>query len=214
MLLQNGEWPFNNRFFNWCGLIYLAISPPSIRTAFVRPTPASTVSFIFSETRACSSFVVYLFQLREADVALFEACRKGDPTCSVIQERLPADAEAVRNLYTHVYIYLFISIYLYLYIYIYIYIYVYICIYIYEGDPTCSVIQERLPADAKAVRNLYTHVYIYAYTYTYMYIYIYVYIWGRPNLLGDPGTAPSRQRGGAYYIYIYICVCVCVCVCA
>ena len=46
----------NNRlltvFLKWVGLIYLAIQPPSIITASVRPTPASTVSFIFSETRA------------------------------------------------------------------------------------------------------------------------------------------------------------------
>jgi len=45
----------NNRFFFNCfGLIYLAIYPPSIITANVRPPSASTDFFNFSETRACS----------------------------------------------------------------------------------------------------------------------------------------------------------------
>jgi hypothetical protein len=38
--------------------------------------------------------------LRDADVALFEACRKGDTTCSVVQEPLPFDPEAVSRCYT------------------------------------------------------------------------------------------------------------------
>ena len=41
---------FTNRF----GLIYLAIYPPSIKTANVRPPSASMDFFNFSETRACS----------------------------------------------------------------------------------------------------------------------------------------------------------------
>lgn len=38
--------------------------------------------------------------LRDADVALFEACRKGDASCSVVQEPLPSDPEAVSHCYT------------------------------------------------------------------------------------------------------------------
>jgi len=41
-------------FLNCFGLIYLAIYPPSIITANVRPPSASTDFFNFSETRACS----------------------------------------------------------------------------------------------------------------------------------------------------------------
>jgi len=45
----------NNRFFSNCfGLVYLAIYPPSIIKANVRPPSASTDFFNFSETRACS----------------------------------------------------------------------------------------------------------------------------------------------------------------
>jgi len=38
--------------------------------------------------------------LRDADVALFEACHKQDPTCSVIKEPLPSDPNAVSHCYT------------------------------------------------------------------------------------------------------------------
>jgi len=52
---KNGEYRFNNRFFSNCfGLIHVAIQSPSIITAFVHHPSASTVSFIFSKTRACS----------------------------------------------------------------------------------------------------------------------------------------------------------------
>jgi len=45
----------NNLFFtNRFGIIYLAIYPPSIITANVRPPSASMDFFNFSETRACS----------------------------------------------------------------------------------------------------------------------------------------------------------------
>ena len=45
----------NNLFFSNCfGLTYLAIYPPSIITAKVRPPSASTDFFNFSESRACS----------------------------------------------------------------------------------------------------------------------------------------------------------------
>jgi len=51
----------NNRFFSNCfGLIYLAIYPPSIITANVRPPSASTDFFNFSETRACSYVIRFL----------------------------------------------------------------------------------------------------------------------------------------------------------
>ena len=41
-------------FSNWFGLIYLAIQPPSIITAFVHPPSTLAVEFCYSETRACS----------------------------------------------------------------------------------------------------------------------------------------------------------------
>jgi len=48
------KWRITVCFSNCVGLIYLAIYPPSIITANVRPPSASTDFFNFSETRACS----------------------------------------------------------------------------------------------------------------------------------------------------------------
>jgi hypothetical protein len=38
--------------------------------------------------------------LRDADVVLFEACRKNDPSCSVVHEPLPSDPDAISHCYT------------------------------------------------------------------------------------------------------------------
>jgi len=48
------KWRRSVLFSNCVGLIYLAIYPPSIITANVRPPSASMDFFNFSETRACS----------------------------------------------------------------------------------------------------------------------------------------------------------------
>jgi len=53
--MANNRYFFNNRF----DLIYVAIYPPSIITANVRPPSASMDFFNFSETRACSCIYLY-----------------------------------------------------------------------------------------------------------------------------------------------------------
>jgi len=54
----------NNRLINFLlsncvGLIYVAISPPSIVTAFGFPPSTLAVEFCYSETKACSWCMAY-----------------------------------------------------------------------------------------------------------------------------------------------------------